>query len=157
MASTPEQPHSLICSPHSIVNVLSTPHRFLMPNSHLYSESLGAAKYYLDPLALNISLNQKKRQQERRRKWKMIDKAPDPQVQLLRLQEVCADGFAVAQIWEQAKRVLESSLEETRRDLSHLRSMEEMLVSLRQGAREKVRSPTLRAERLYQKSQYGIH
>lgn len=77
---------------------------FLKPSPVLYSGSVAAAKGYLD------SLTQDLRQEQRGQKRKQ--RTPVPQAHQLHV-----NGFNHNQIWEQAKRILDSALTISSRDL----------------------------------------
>ncbi|OAL75028.1 U3 small nucleolar RNA-associated protein MPP10 [Trichophyton violaceum] len=83
---------------------MSNPEAFLKPSPVLYSGSVAAAKGYLDSLTQDL----KKEQREQKRK----QRTTVPQVHQLHV-----NGFNHNQIWEQAKRILDSALTISSRDL----------------------------------------
>jgi len=68
------------------------------------------ARSCLDSLAADVSETQVQRRRENRKKRKRSEKENDDMMgQPLQLRKVHVDGFAIGQIWEQAKRVLDAS------------------------------------------------
>lgn len=90
----------------------SSAHSFLQPPPSLHAASLVLAKRYLDPLASSVSKLQAQRQQDARRKRKRGEEDSYGSTRLLRLKQVHLEGFGIDQVWEQARRVLDASLEE---------------------------------------------
>ncbi|EEQ27355.1 U3 snoRNP protein [Microsporum canis] len=84
----------------------SNPEAFLKPSPLLYSDSVAAAKSYLDSLTRDL-------RQEQQRGQKRKQRTPGPQVPQLHV-----NGFSHSQIWEQAKRILDSALTISSRDLN---------------------------------------
>ncbi len=107
--------------PHQdIVAALSTsPHTFLQPTSALHAAAIVAAKRFLDPLASSVRDAQEVRKRENRKKRKRLDYEANSAGKVLQLREVYTDGFEIAQIWEQAKRVLDAARDEVERDLKN--------------------------------------
>ncbi|MCJ1404990.1 U3 snoRNP protein [Xylographa trunciseda] len=108
--------------PSSAQLLLSTlshsPYSFLQPPPTLHTAALLLAKRYLDPLALSVSQAQEQRLQDARRKRKRGQDDAGTARNTLRLKQVHLEGFAVDQVWEQARRVLDASREEIERSLS---------------------------------------
>lgn len=104
----------------SLLEALSTSaHSFLQPSSTLHASAIYAAKRLLDPLAFDVTQTQAERKKENRRKRKRAEIESDRPGQVLQLREVYTDGFEVAQIWEQARRVLDAASSEVERDLQN--------------------------------------
>ncbi|MCJ1283882.1 U3 snoRNP protein [Xylographa opegraphella] len=96
------------------------PHSFLQPPPTLHTAALVLAKRYLDSLASSTSQAQEQRLQDARRKRKRAKDDEGNAKNILRLKQVHLEGFAIDQIWEQARRVLDASREEIERSLSDL-------------------------------------
>ncbi|KAI9731714.1 MAG: U3 snoRNP protein [Cirrosporium novae-zelandiae] len=94
-----------------------SPSTFLQAPPGLHSASLVCAKRFLDPLASTISELQAQRQKEARKKRKRGQDDIDDVQQTLQLNQIYCDGFAISQIWEQARRVLDAAEAEVDRDL----------------------------------------
>ena len=100
-------------SDQTLVSALSTsPYSFLQPPPSLHTAALVLAKRYLDPLANSISDAQGRRLQERRKKRKRGVHDGEQEAGMLRLKQVHLEGFGLEQIWEQARRVLDASVQE---------------------------------------------
>lgn len=113
----------------------SSAHSFLQPPPSLHAASLVLAKRYLDPLASSVSAIQAQRQHDARKKRKRGDEDSYGSGRLLRLKQVHLEGFSIDQVWEQARRVLEASLEEVERSLPDV--LQELDVKALSGAPEK--------------------
>ncbi|EGE85155.1 U3 small nucleolar ribonucleoprotein Mpp10 [Blastomyces dermatitidis ATCC 18188] len=129
----------MACSTADFTQLLSsTPEIFLKPATSLHTAWATATKRYLDPLASDITKAQKKRLQD---KWnrKRVDKHRHFRSQALHLQEVHTDGFTPRQIWEQANRVLNASVQDTAHELALLREPEAEIVSSQSSPHKKSR------------------
>ena len=98
----------------------TSPHDFLQPPSSLHAASLIFAKRFLDPLAATTSDAQNQRLQASRRKRKRGEGDDLNFHRPLQLKEVHLDGFKIQQIWEQARRVLDTSRDEAERSLQKI-------------------------------------
>ncbi|MCJ1379089.1 U3 snoRNP protein [Xylographa soralifera] len=98
----------------------NSPYSFLQPSPTLHTAALVLAKRYLDPLAFSVSQAQEQRLQDARRKRKRGQDDEGSARNVLRLKQVHLEGFAIDQIWEQARRVLDASREEIERSLSDI-------------------------------------
>jgi U3 small nucleolar RNA-associated protein MPP10 len=90
----------------------TSPDALLQSSQNFHVSFLALAKQYLDPLASTVSETQLRRQQELRKKRKRGD-GYDEDVKVLQLKKVHVDGFGPEQVWEQAKRVLDATRQET--------------------------------------------
>lgn len=95
----------------------SSAHVFLQPPPSLHAASLVLAKRYLDPLATSASEAQQRRLQYARKKRKRGESDGYDAGQMLRMKQLHLDGFEIAQIWEQARRILDASRHEVERCL----------------------------------------
>ena len=104
-----------------LISILSSSsHAFLQPSSQLHATSVAHAKRYLDPLARATTEAQHARLRLARKKRKRRERDPyDPQ-EVLKLRELYIDGFHINQIWEQAKRVLNTATQEAERSLDEV-------------------------------------
>jgi U3 small nucleolar RNA-associated protein MPP10 len=96
----------------------STADTFLQPSSSLHAACLVVAKRYLDPLAEATSAATERRLQQARRKRKRGEVGDYTPADVLRLTKVYGEGFDVAQVWEQARRIVNASTEEVQRALA---------------------------------------
>ncbi|SMR61003.1 unnamed protein product [Zymoseptoria tritici ST99CH_1E4] len=96
----------------------SAPHEFLQPSLPLYTDAIAYLKNFLDPLAKDVSAEQQQRLKESRKKRKRGEASGDEDV--LRLKQLHTDGFAVEQVWEQARRVIDAAREEAEREIEAL-------------------------------------
>ncbi|SLM40598.1 Mpp10 protein [Lasallia pustulata] len=121
VTASPTHPSATDLHPSSEQALLSTlsssAYSFLQPPPSLHAASLVLAKRYLDPLASSVGAIQAQRQQEARKKRKRGEEDSYGANRLLRLRQVHLEGFGIDQVWEQARRVLDSSLEEMERSL----------------------------------------
>lgn len=96
---------------HDLLKTLtSAPHAFLQPPTALHASSLSFLKETLDPIAASVAETQQQRLQDARKKRKRGQEYEDEDV--LRLKKVHVDGFAIEQVWEQARRVIEAARHE---------------------------------------------
>ncbi|KAI9822766.1 MAG: U3 snoRNP protein [Thelocarpon impressellum] len=109
---------SLSSSVPALLSTLSgSPHIFLRPPPSLHSAALALAKRYLDPLASTVRDVQLRRQQDARRKRKRGAANAFDAGSLLQLNRLYLEGFAIDQVWEQARRVLDATTAEVERSL----------------------------------------
>ncbi|KAK2760978.1 U3 snoRNP protein [Arachnomyces sp. PD_36] len=94
---------------HNLLNDQPGSQPFLQPTYPLYTASVVAAKQYLDPLAWAVHKERIASRERRGKKRKRSDSYRGSSGHGFQLRELHVDGFTVGQIWEQAKRVLESS------------------------------------------------
>ncbi|KAL8941092.1 MAG: hypothetical protein Q9211_001957 [Gyalolechia sp. 1 TL-2023] len=93
---------------------------FLQPTSALHTAALVLAKRYLDPLALYATQAQSERLHAFRREKKRRRDQEDASTRPFRIRQVHLEGLRTQQVWEQARRVLDTS---TRESEAHLRSL----------------------------------
>lgn len=117
----PPHPATADLHPSSVQAFLSalssSPHIFLQPPLSLHTAALVLAKRYLDPLAVSTSEAHAQRLHHARKKRKRGDVDGHASDTMLRLKQVHTEGFEMAQIWEQARRVLDASRQEVERCL----------------------------------------
>ncbi|PWY64246.1 Mpp10 protein [Aspergillus heteromorphus CBS 117.55] len=102
-------------SPSPLVSALATPWVFLRPSTELSGIARGSVKDYLDSLASSVSVSQCARQR-RNRKRKRPEVEGGFANQTLQLRQLYVEGFALVQIWQQALRIFDASVEEIDRD-----------------------------------------
>lgn len=108
---------------HPLRGVLTTERTsqtFLQPTYPLYTASISAAKHYLDSLACSIHEEQTANREKKGRKRKRSENYRGSLGHHIQLQELHVDGFTIGQVWEQAKRVLESSEAAVECDLTRI-------------------------------------
>lgn len=96
-----------------------SPHEFLQPSLPLYTDAIAYLKNFLDPLAQDVSAEQQQRLKESRKKRKRGQ--TDGEEEVLRLKQLHTDGFAVEQVWEQARRVINAARDEAEREFELIR------------------------------------
>ncbi|KAL9089918.1 MAG: hypothetical protein Q9159_002275 [Coniocarpon cinnabarinum] len=97
---------------------------FLQPTRALNSSVLDLGKQFFDALAHDISSAQDVRRKNERQARKRKRAEYEEPGGILRMQQLCVDGFEVEQVWQQAKRVLDATLDEVQRDAA---AMEEAM------------------------------
>lgn len=100
----------------------STTSTFLQPTPSLHAACLVFAKRYLDPLAVVTSAATERRLQQSRKKRKRGEAENYTSAHVLGLNQVHVEGFDVTQVWEQARRILNASIDETERALSEVQT-----------------------------------
>ncbi|KAI4140437.1 MAG: hypothetical protein L6R39_005797 [Caloplaca ligustica] len=95
---------------------------FLEPTSALHTAALVLAKRYLDPLALSATEAKAQRLQASRPSRKRKQSEGHASETSFRMRQVHLEGFRTQQVWEQARRVLDASTQETEQRLTHLSS-----------------------------------
>jgi U3 small nucleolar RNA-associated protein MPP10 len=86
----------------------TSPHEFLQPSLELHSAALALAKFYLDPVAAAVSSHQQSRlaalgqDRKRKRDYEHLRRST------LRLKHLSLPGFDSNQVWEQARRIIDS-------------------------------------------------
>ncbi|KAK4159339.1 U3 small nucleolar ribonucleoprotein complex, subunit Mpp10 [Cladorrhinum sp. PSN259] len=93
-------------------------HIFLQPPSLLPTGSLQIAKETLDSLAAVVSDQQQQRLREANKKRKRD--GSQSQAAVLKIRKLHIDGFETDQVWQQAKKIITSTLEESTRLLEEL-------------------------------------
>ncbi|KAH0273974.1 Mpp10 protein, partial [Aureobasidium melanogenum] len=101
-----------------VKSLTSEPYTFLQPPSTLHTSSLDFLKQTLDPIAKSIAETQQQRLQEARKKRKRGQNDQDEDI--LRLKKVHVEGFAVEQVWEQARRIIDAARKEAQRNFDEL-------------------------------------
>ena len=97
----------------------SAPHAFLQPRTALHTSTLSFLKDTLDPIAASIAEAQQQRLEDSRKKRKRGHGTDDESV--LRLKKLHVDGFAIDQVWEQTKRVIDAARNEAQKGLETLK------------------------------------
>ncbi|KAI1822117.1 Mpp10 protein-domain-containing protein [Xylaria intraflava] len=103
-------------------------HDFLQPSVSLPNASLQLVKATLDAYAGQLSDEQQKRQKEANKKRKRSDQPPGP-VEVLKVRKLYVDGFESGQVWQQAKRVITSTLQDTEKILQDLEAQNEIHIN----------------------------
>ncbi|KAI1118530.1 Mpp10 protein-domain-containing protein [Nemania sp. NC0429] len=94
-------------------------HDFLQPSASLPNASLQLAKVTLDAYAGQLSDEQQQRQREANKKRKRADQTHGP-VEVLKVRKLHVDGFESGQVWQQAKRIITSTLHDAEQTLREL-------------------------------------
>ena len=106
----------------SIQNIFSRPlYPLLHPDAGHHAAAIASVKHLLDPLATSVvDAQQLRKRGNKKRKRKDLDEA-DKDIYRevpLHLRQVHSEGFGVVQVWEQARRILDSARAEVERDLA---------------------------------------
>ncbi|KAK8085236.1 U3 small nucleolar ribonucleoprotein mpp10 [Apiospora hydei] len=99
-------------------------HGFLQPNASVPNASLQLVKSTLDSYAGQLSDEQQQRLKEANKKRKRADAAPKNDV--LKIRKLHIEGFESAQIWQQARRIIASALEDSQDALEELEAADQI-------------------------------
>ncbi|KAI1350684.1 Mpp10 protein-domain-containing protein [Xylaria sp. FL0043] len=103
-------------------------HDFLQPSASLPNASLQLAKITLDAYASQLSDEQQQRQKETNKKRKCSDQSRRP-IEVLKVRKLHIDGFESSQIWQQAKRIISSTIQDAEQMLQDLEDRNEVQVN----------------------------
>ncbi|KAH6655764.1 U3 small nucleolar ribonucleoprotein complex, subunit Mpp10 [Truncatella angustata] len=87
-------------------------HGFLQPTASVSNASLQLAKATLDAYAGQVSDEQQQRQREANKKRKRAD-GPAEKADVLKIRKLHIDGFENGQVWQQARRIISSALQDS--------------------------------------------
>ncbi|KAI1762594.1 Mpp10 protein [Hypoxylon sp. FL1150] len=102
-------------------------HGFLQPAPSLPNASLQLAKATLDAYAGQICDEQQQRQREESKKRKRAENIPKGEV--LKIRRLHVDGFESGQVWQQAKRIITSTLQDSKDALQALEDQSDFQVN----------------------------
>jgi U3 small nucleolar RNA-associated protein MPP10 len=117
-------PHLLTLdqNPPSWATLLSTleasPEAFLQPTQDLHTAALVLTKTFLDPVAASVNEAHVQRHRLHSRKRRRRNNEVDNSQDLLGLSKLYINGFSTDQVWEQARRVLQATVDEVELDIS---------------------------------------
>ncbi|KAI1850648.1 hypothetical protein JX266_003930 [Neoarthrinium moseri] len=94
-------------------------HGFLQPTASVSNASLQLAKSTLDAYAGQLSDEQQQRQKEANKKRKRAD-GPAEKADVLKIRKLHVDGFESGQVWQQARRIIASALQDSQDALDDL-------------------------------------
>ncbi|KAI0973887.1 Mpp10 protein-domain-containing protein [Xylaria arbuscula] len=100
-------------------------HDFLQPSVSLPNASLQLAKVTLDAYASQLSDEQQQRQKEANKKRKRADQS-HRLIEVLKVRKLHVDGFESSQVWQQAKRIITSTLQDAEGLLQDLEDRNEL-------------------------------
>ncbi|RWA10572.1 hypothetical protein EKO27_g4527 [Xylaria grammica] len=103
-------------------------HDFLQPSASLPNASLQLAKATLDAYAGQLSDEQQQRQKEANKKRKRTDQSRQP-IEILKVRKLHVDGFESGQVWQQAKRIIASTLQDAEQTLQDLEVRNEVQIN----------------------------
>lgn len=103
-------------------------HGFLQPTSSISNASLQLAKAILDAYAGQVSDEQQQRQKEANKKRKRADNnsSASTKSEVLKIRKLHIDGFESGQVWQQARRIITSTLQDTTEALQELEDRKEI-------------------------------
>ncbi|GKT45078.1 U4/U5/U6 small nuclear ribonucleoprotein prp3 [Colletotrichum spaethianum] len=102
-------------------------HAFLQPSSAIPSASLQVVKDTLDAFAGQISDEQLRLLKEATKKRKRADGGARADV--LKIRKVHVDGFETGQVWQQARRIIQSALNHSKETLKELEERNEVVTT----------------------------
>ncbi|KAI8625729.1 Mpp10 protein-domain-containing protein [Xylariaceae sp. FL1651] len=100
-------------------------HNFLQPSASLPNASLQLAKATLDAYASQMSDEQQQRQREANKKRKRVEQNRG-NTEVLKIRKLHVDGFESGQVWQQAKRIITSTLHDAQETLEELEELNEV-------------------------------
>ncbi|KAI0189986.1 U3 small nucleolar ribonucleoprotein complex, subunit Mpp10 [Xylaria flabelliformis] len=103
-------------------------HGFLQPSASLPNASLQLAKATLDAYASQLGDEQQQRQKEANKKRKRTDQGHGP-IEVLKARKLYVDGFESGQVWQQAKRIIISTLQDAEQMIQELEDRDEILAN----------------------------
>ncbi|XXH03361.1 hypothetical protein Hte_009759 [Hypoxylon texense] len=103
-------------------------HSFLQPATSLPNASLQLAKATLDAYAGQICDEQQQRQREESKKRKRSENIP-AKSEVLKIRKLHVDGFESGQVWQQAKRIITSTLQDSKSALQALEDLNDIQVN----------------------------
>lgn len=106
----------------------SNRHAFLQPSPLLPTGSLQLAKETLDTLAGQVADQQQQRLRDAGKKRKRDGNQDKASV--LKIRKLHVDGFETGQVWQQAKKIITSALQESIQVLEELEENDEVVLSL---------------------------
>ncbi len=120
-------------------------HAFLQPTSSISNASLQLAKATLDSYASQVSDEQQQRQKEANKKRKRAENATS-KIEVLKIRRLHVDGFESGQVWQQARRIITSTLQDSKEALRELEDRNEVRTNGVNGDAESLRSPDANSE-----------
>ncbi|KAH9885208.1 U3 small nucleolar ribonucleoprotein complex, subunit Mpp10 [Xylariomycetidae sp. FL2044] len=87
-------------------------HAFLQPDPSLPDAALQLAKATLDAYAGQVSDEQQRRQRDANKKRKRADNPPT-KTEILKIRKLHVDGFENGQVWQQARRIISTTLQDS--------------------------------------------
>ncbi|KAI0144230.1 Mpp10 protein [Hypoxylon sp. NC0597] len=103
-------------------------HSFLQPATSIPNASLQLAKATLDAYAGQICDEQQQRQREESKKRKRIENGVG-KGEILKIRKLHVDGFESGQVWQQARRIITSTLHDSKDALQELEAKNEVQVN----------------------------
>ncbi|KAI8966670.1 Mpp10 protein [Daldinia sp. FL1419] len=103
-------------------------HSFLQPPSAIPNASLQLAKATLDAYAGQICDEQQQRLREESKKRKRAENGSNKD-EILKIRKLHVDGFESSQVWQQARRIITSTLQDSKNVLQELESRKEIRVN----------------------------
>ncbi|RYP05210.1 hypothetical protein DL765_009907 [Monosporascus sp. GIB2] len=103
-------------------------HAFLQPTPAIPNASLQLAKATLDAYAGQVSDEQQQRLKEANKKRKRAENPPS-KPEVLKIRKLHVDGFESGQVWQQARRIISNTLQDSKEALEELESRHEVHVN----------------------------
>ncbi|PKS05773.1 hypothetical protein jhhlp_007602 [Lomentospora prolificans] len=95
-------------------------HAFLQPPSSIPSASLNLVKDTLESFAGHVGEEQLRMLREENRKRKRSERLKPDEAEVLKVRKIHVDGFETNQVWQQAKRIISSTLKSSEEALKEL-------------------------------------
>lgn len=109
-------------SPLALLDTINRPnrHAFLQPPAAIPSSSLNLVKDTLESFAGRVSDEQQRQVREANRKRKRSERIRGDEAEVLKIRRIHVDGFETGQVWQQAKKVIASTLKSSEEALKEL-------------------------------------
>ncbi|RYP64328.1 hypothetical protein DL770_009217 [Monosporascus sp. CRB-9-2] len=120
-------------------------HAFLQPTPSVSNASLQLAKATLDAYAGQVSDEQQQRLKEANKKRKRAENPPN-KTEVLKIRKLHVDGFESGQVWQQARRIIDNTLQDSKEALEELESRREVHVNGTHGKAKSPESPEANSE-----------
>lgn len=109
-------------SPLALLETVSGPnrHAFLQPPAAIPSSSLNLVKDTLESFAGHVGDEQLRQVRDANRKRKRSERIRADEAEVLKVRRIHVDGFETGQVWQQAKRIIASTLKSSEEALREL-------------------------------------
>lgn len=109
-------------APLALLDTFNRPnrHTFLQPPAAIPSSSLNLVKDTLESFAARVGDEQQRQVKEANRKRKRSERIRGDEADVLKIRRIHVDGFETGQVWQQAKKVIASTLKSSEEALREL-------------------------------------
>lgn len=122
LTNAPAMSPSAVASPLALLEIVGGPnrHAFLQPPAALPSSSLNLVKDTLESFAGTVGDEQLRQVRDANRKRKRSERIRADDAEVLKVRRIHVDGFETGQVWQQAKRIIASTLKSSEEALREL-------------------------------------